>query len=693
MPITPDAMVYYAGALCISATALVESGIMSESGYKALAHRGRLSVVRRGGGAKGQCALIAVDSLPERYKVRVTQLFPGDRRVRLAGWVRRNYEVDQGAVVYFSDPQRAGLRLPGEKIREYIVNASVLNTCIKLYERAATAQRLFGGKYNWDMMASAIESLREQFGHTLPASTLRFRRKVAEYKKDGYRCLVSGKFGNQSARKVDFATERLILGLASMPNKPFNSDVAGLYNRFVRGELEAVYDPQTGELFNPMDFVGKDGEPLLLSEATIQSYLTKPKNRVLIEKATTSWTTFMHEQMPHVHRHAPEFSFSKISFDDRDLPRKLKDTKLRPKAYYAYDVASQCVVGCAYNRNKTVDLVVDCFRDLFRLIDREGWCCPAQVEVENHLMTQWRDSFLKAGELFPFVRFCAPQNSQEKYAEQLNGAKKKLVEHRNHLGVGRFYAKDRHYRTEARKVSDASNDTWEDKQYYTWDELIADDMRDVWEFNHSLHPNQKKYRGMTRWDVLVSNMNPTLQPVDKSVLARYIGEHVETTIRRNSYCRVQHKDWWLSRTEVLEQLEPNNWKVDAYWLPSDDGEVSEVYIYQGGRYIDTLQDVGTFNTAVAEQTSADEAVFVEQQKKISHFRKWVNEKAVTPLGVVKGGGAEVEPRPTEKPSGWLDGRYGHDGLDEGLVVEPLAVQDEAPMPAPVDYGRRAFEEY
>lgn len=58
MPITPDAMVYYAGALCISASALVESGIMSESGYKALAHRGRLSVLRRGGGAKGQCALL-----------------------------------------------------------------------------------------------------------------------------------------------------------------------------------------------------------------------------------------------------------------------------------------------------------------------------------------------------------------------------------------------------------------------------------------------------------------------------------------------------------------------------------------------------------------------------------------------------------------------------------------------------------
>lgn len=117
----------------------------------------------------------------------------------------------------------------------------------------------------------------------------------------------------------------------------------------------------------------------------------------------------------------PEFSFSKISFDDRDLPRKLKDTKARPKAYYAYDVASQCVVGFAYNRNKNVDLVVDMFRSMFRLIDRKGWGCPAQVEVENHLMSQWKDSFLKAGVMFPFVRFCAPQNSQEKYAEPMNG--------------------------------------------------------------------------------------------------------------------------------------------------------------------------------------------------------------------------------------------------------------------------------
>ena len=634
-------MEYYNGKLCISMRELVDGGIMTVPNYKQLAARKKIDIARRGD--RGGCALVVVDSFPPRYKEDIYTRFPDSDSVRLAGWVRSNYEIDQSAVVFFHDREKTGLDLKPEKIREYITNASVLNTCIRLYDNARTYQRIAGDKYDWGKMAAAVDSLRVQFGHTLPGSMLRFRKKVAEYRREGYGCLISGKFGNQSARKVDYRTERLILGIAVLPNKPFNTNVAEMYNQFVCGELD-VYDPETGELFNPDDFTDRDGEPRVLSETTINNYLNKPKNRVLIEHKLSSWSTFMHEQMPHMHRHAPEFSFSKISFDDRDLPRKLKDTKARPKAYYAYDVASQCVVGFAYNRNKNVDLVVDMFRSMFRLIDRKGWGCPAQVEVENHLMSQWKDSFLKAGVMFPFVRFCAPQNSQEKYAEPMNGAKKKAVEHRNHLGIGRFYAKDRHYRTEGRKVFDEQNDTYEDKQYYSWDELVADDMRDVMEFNNSLHPNQKKYPGMTRWQVLEANMNPNLEPINKAVLARFIGDHVETSVRRNSYCRVGYTDWWLSGTGVLERLAPNNWKVDAYYLTDDDGNITDVYIYQNGMLVDKLQNVGTFNTADCEQTDADRTVFVEQRKKISGFNAYVRDNAISSVGV-----SRVRPEPESLP--------------------------------------------
>lgn len=667
-------MEYYNGKLCISMRELADNGVMTMAYCNKLATRKKIDIARRGD--RGGCALVVVDSFPPRYKEDIYTRFPDSDSVRLAGWFRSNYEIDQSAVVFFHDPEKTGLDLKPEKIREYVTNASVLNTCIRLYENARIYQRIAGDKYDWGKMAAAVDSLRTQFGHTLPGSMLRFRKKVAEYKRDGYGCLISGKFGNQSARKVDYRTERLILGIAVLPNKPFNTNVAEMYNQFVCGELD-VYDPETGELFNPDDFTDKDGEPRVLSETTINNYLNKPKNRVLIEHKLSSWTTFMHEQMPHVHRHAPEFSFSKISFDDRDLPRKLKDTKARPKAYYAYDVASQCVVGFAYNRNKNVDLVVDMFRSMFRLIDRKGWGCPAQVEVENHLMSQWKDSFLKAGVMFPFVRFCAPQNSQEKYAEPMNGAKKKAVEHRNHLGVGRFYAKDRHYRTEGRKVFDELNDTYEDKQYYSWDELVADDMRDVMEFNNSLHPNQKKYPGMTRWQVLEANMNPNLEPINKAVLARFIGDHVETSIRRNSYCRVGYTDWWLSGTEVLERLAPNNWKVDAYYLTDDDGNITDVYIYQNGMLVDKLQNVGTFNTADCEQTDADRTVFVEQQKKISGFNAYVKNNAISGVGVSK-------PRPERE-------KYVEAVELPSINVEEPALQDVY-LP-PEDYSRKALDDF
>lgn len=626
-------MEYHDGRKCISMRDLIGAGIMSESNYKALAARGRIEVARDGRGA-GRYALIVVDSLPTRFQDRVREAFPdGGRKEHLAGWVRSNYETDQAAAAFFFSKEQCGIELPPEKAQEYVVNASVLNCCIRLYERAAQASRNNGEKYDWTEMAAAIESLREQFGHTLPTSVLRFRRKVNDYRNLGYGCLISGKFGNQCARRMSHKEERICLSIACLPHKPWNRNVREMYEMFVCGELE-VYDLETGEVMNPDDVTKVNGEPWIPSEATITNYLNKPKNQALIARATKSFTAFMHEDMPHMHRHRPEYSLSKVSFDDRDLPRKLKDTRLRPKAYYAYDVTSDCCIGFAYNRSKNVDLVVDMFRNMFRLLDRHGWGCPAEVEVENHLMSQWRDSFLRAGVMFPFVRFCAPMNSQEKHAEHRNRAKKVSIEHKNHVGVGRFFARTRQYRTESVKVFDEFNNTYVDKEYYTWDELIADDMRDIIEYNNAPHPNQKKYRGMSRWDVLVANINPDLRPLDKAALAKFIGERVSTSVRRNSYCRVCGEDWWLSKTEALELLAPNDYKVEARYLTDEKGEITDMYIFQNEMLICRLDRVGTYNTARAEQTDADRAIFQEQQHRLGQFKSYMEKNAIPKVGVM-----------------------------------------------------------
>ena len=140
---------------------------------------------------------------------------------------------------------------------------------------------------------------------------------------------------------------------------------------------------------------------------------------------------------------------------------------------------------------------------------------------------------------------------------------------------------------------------------------------------------------MSRWDVLVANINPTLQPLDKLTLARYIGERVETSIRRNSTVRVAYEDWWLSKTEKLERLEPNNNKVTAYYIPEADGKPQEVFIFQGDRFIDQVERVETYNRVMAEQTDEDKEKYQVQQKKVASFTKYVKDNAIGKVGVMK----------------------------------------------------------
>lgn len=439
--------------------------IMSVSCYDKLVARNKINVVRPGKG-KGNYALIEVATIPQRFQDKIKDKYGDLKPHYLRDWLGSHYKLDDMARAFYTGFRfDNGKPLPPEHIMEYTINASALQSTLAVMQETNIMRKSMQGKnINWGEMAGAIGFYRAEFGHTLPSSAPRFQKKVEEFRSQGYDSLISKKFRNQNTRKVNYRIEQLLISLAALSSMPWNTCVGEMYNQFVTGELQ-VFDPETGEIFNPDDFLDKKGNPVVLSQSTINYYLTKPKNQVLIDKYHMDWSTFMHEQRPHMHRHAGEFSFSKISFDDRDLPRKLKDTKQRPKAYYAYDVTSGCVIGTAYNRNKTIDLVVDMFRDMFRLIDRKGWSCPAQVEVENHLMSQWKDSFLKAGVIFPFVRFCAPLNSQEKRAEHFNGAKKISIEHKSQLGIGRFYAKRKKYRTYEKKVSDETNDLYEDKTY------------------------------------------------------------------------------------------------------------------------------------------------------------------------------------------------------------------------------------
>ena len=607
--------------------------IMSIPNYKQLSARGQINVVRLGKGL-GNYALIEIATLPQRFKDRIKAKYGEMEQNILKDWFGQHYRIDAEARSFYTRFRfEDGSALPPDKINEYTVNASVLKAVVSVMADTNIMRKAMNGQtINWGEMSGAISYYKAEFGHTLPLSPHRFRERVNAYQREGYESLISKKFKNQNTRKVNYRIERLLLSLDSQPERPYNTTVAEMYNMFVMGELQ-VADPETGELFDPLDFVDKKGNPIVLSEATIANYLNTPKNKALRAKLHDTQWDFNNQYRPyHLRAHAV-YSLSKISLDDRDLPRPMHNGQ-RVKAYYAYDVVSGAVVGYAYNRLKTRDLFLDCMRNMFQTLDRNGFYMPAELEVEHHLVENFADGLMKAGVVFPLIRWCNPGNSREKRAEHFNRAKKYGTEKRLQVGVGRWYARLEANRPKVDKVYDEQNNTYKEKSY-SYEELVADDIRAIQEYNNQLHPNQKMYPGMTRWDVLAGRQNPDLRPFDKAVLYRFIGEHTSTTIKQNMYCTVQYQQYRLPSPEVIDRLAPRNMKVDAYWLADGEGNVKEVYLYQNGEYICTCGLLERYNEATAEQTAADHAAYIEQAKYVSQFDKMMKDGKISPVVVMK----------------------------------------------------------
>lgn len=606
--------------------------IMSVPNYKKLAARKEINVVRQGKGL-GSYALIEIATMPLRFQERIKLKYGDMKEDVIRNWLGSHYHIDAKARDFYTRFRfDNGDTLPPEHIQEYTVNASVIEAVMRAMEDATFMRKAMkAGPVNWGELAGAISYYQAEFGHTLPVSSNRFKKRVNDFKANGYESLISRKFMNQNRRKVTYDIERLLLSIDAQPEQPFNTTVWEQYNLFVQGELE-LYDPETGEVLNPADFTDKDGNPLVLSPATVANYLNNPKNKALRGKLHMSQWDFNNAYRPYHLRSIGEYSLSKVSLDDRDLPRPMKDGN-RVKAYYAYDVVSGAVVGYAYNRYKTTELFLDCMRNMFQTLDRNGMYIPAELEVEHHLVSDFADGLMQAGTVFPLIRWCNPGNSREKRAEHKNREKKYGVEKRTQVGIGRWWAKLEANRPKEEKVYDEKNNTYKVKTY-SYEELVADDIRAIQTFNAQPHPNQKRYPGMSRWDVLCAHQNPNLAPWDKAVLYRFIGQHTETTIRQNTYCTVMYNQYGLPSPEIIEKLEPRNYKVDAYYLPDADGTINEVYIYQNGRYIATCKPVARYNENTAEQTEYDKAAYTEQSKYVAQFDKMMKDGKIKRVGIL-----------------------------------------------------------
>ncbi|MDB0600727.1 hypothetical protein PL373_06120 [Tenacibaculum maritimum] len=613
---------YQNNILSIPAKLLYEElAIIAYETYKTWIKRGKLVKTKAGRG-KGNTAWVSYYDIAEEWVKNAVKAKLGDPKKVVSRNDLEPYILpDHKATNFFASHRKPdGKTLKFEKQREKATSVMILNAIETVFkERGALVKKK---KVAWLNISDSVNALNtDKWKYKLPSNPRSLERRYKRYLKEGYSSFIHAGEGSDNARKVTANIENLIISLYCLPNKPYSSSVHDMYLQFLGGAFE-VFDIKTGEVFDRDSFYVNDA-PVEITESTVWNYIKAPHNQLIIKKSRDGVYDFNHKVRPHVNRTAPNYSMSKITLDDRDIMHTRLEDGSKVMAYYAFDDLSGAMIGISHSKIKDHDLYLDCIRNMFQFTASKGLGVPMQMEVEHHLVKDFSEGLMKAGNIFPFVRWCNPTNSQEKYAERLIGIKKYGVEKDNNQNVGRHYLRSDSNRITRQKIFDEQNDNYKTAKA-SYNKIVENELQEQIDYNNGLHSNQKKYKGMTRLDVFLHHVNPDLPELDKSHLAKYIGEHKEVSIRRNQYVRVQYQKYQLDSPERINLLAPNNYKVDAYYIPFNN-EITEVFIYQNNQLICECKPAPTFNRANSEWTDKDREGYREATKYISQFDKMVKE--------------------------------------------------------------------
>lgn len=651
-------MEWYGGVWCITMEELTRDDrtsanpmdelepILSISNYKRLCSLDKMRVVRQGKG-KGNYALIDYASLPEGVKAKVRAKYP-DMEAMMSREKNPTYKLfveayqrDLKAFAYYIDKlQSLNQSLTEERLMqlagEYSTNASVIQAVVKLRRDNELYRKVRGRRgVSWADMSEVIKFYQSEYGHTLGTSPTRFAQWVRKYEAEGYDALISKKFGNMNTLKMAVHVEQLLVAMAEDPHKPYKHSVWEWYCSFRRGEV-AYYSQETGELYAPEDYPD-------VSERSVSALLRREDIVARLSKVHDSRHDYMTQIRPHTKRIKPKYSLSMITMDDKDfsvkvsLGKKGKPTAL--KAYFAFDVASGAIVGWAFSTTKDTKLYLECIRSMYRNLLDWGLGQPHEAQVENHLVSQFRETLMAKGHLFPEVSFAGAENSQEKYAERFFRDFKHQVEKNHIVGVGRHYARERANRVRHQKVSDDTNVNYA-QAVYDYEAAVALYTEMIHEWNAMPHAKPKLYPNKTRMEVLLGCIAPGITAINKRNLARWAGWSVETSIVRGQV-RAHYEDYAVP-FETLQRLRHGSRKVEAYWCEQDpEGEVDSIYLYQEGVYLDEVERIRPFQVSKLERTEADLKLLGKQRQRIAQWDEAIRGRRVEAVARLKAQDSEV----------------------------------------------------
>jgi len=591
---------YYHDTLGIQSRFLFDGKFAHEESLCLIGARGlqlmvdRKSIYRLRNCGPGSPALLKWDSLPDSWKNLCVQSFgEPQKRVRKSlfeeYYIRDYKAVDFYTCFRFED----GSLLHPDKIEEYVLNASVLNTAARLYEkrRSLRIDLKIETKSTWYSIVGDCVDFKRERAHTLPEHPDRLRRLFKQYKKSGYSVLISKRHGNDNARVVTFEVELLLNELfAEFRHKPSMADVAAMYEGFLSGEIDVINNA-TGELYNPNEFPQ-------LSAGTITSYLAKWENKIATHAIRSGdRQKYMAAFQVYHSLSQPKYAGSLISVDDRQPVFEYEKGR-RMWFYNAIDTGSEAFTCWVYGKSKE-GIILEFYRQMVRNYAEWGFNLPAELEGELSLNSSFKDTFLQEGNMFQYVRIEA-NKARAKRIEQYYRPLRYEYEKRREGWLARPFALN-----ESNQAGPANT------PLIPYEQIVQGCLQDIENWNNSEH---SKIKGKSRWDVFCEMQNPNLRPTNYRAIIPYLGYKTDTSCNVG-IMKLQGKEFLLGNNGLIAtgdqlinlMIQAEGRKVQIYWLDGNDGNILKAYVYIGDQYICEAIQKPVYNRARIERTSEDEA--------------------------------------------------------------------------------------
>jgi len=288
--------------------------------------------------------LIRYDELGCKYQEKIIKKF-GDPYTYVHNQIIKQFlRFDTNAQDFFAGYRTNGISLPADYIKQYITAANWLNLLIEVDNNWGRCKKTLCMNSKPELYDAAIRIFETEV-IKLPTTYQTLKRKISDYKEQGYSCIVSKKFGNDNSKKVkDELNTAVLIEMISHSAQFDDTFVALKYNKFAEVAGFKTITP-----------------------VTVGNYRRDNAAKILGFRAGNSaWYDIAGKSIPQKRPSAP---LMLINADDNDLDlyfqvvrinkknQKIVDYYARPYLYVVIDAYNDYPLGYAVGESPSNNLV------------------------------------------------------------------------------------------------------------------------------------------------------------------------------------------------------------------------------------------------------------------------------------------------------------------------------------------------